>query len=280
MPRKLVCMAIAYDFDGTLAPGNMQEYEFIPNIGMKSKAFWNEVNKRAKENQADSVLAYMQLMLEKAAIKKIQVRKKNFEEYGESVELFDGVVGWFDRINKYGKKNGIKIEHFIISSGIREMIAGTPIATKFKAIFASSFIYDHHGVAQWPALAINYTTKTQYLFRINKDVLNVYDDSKINDYVPEEARPVPFNNIIFIGDGSTDIPCFRLVKGQGGHSIAVYKPHTSGVREKAETLIEQDRVNFIAPANYLPGNRIDVIVRVIIDRVASDVAMNRLGKQE
>ncbi len=279
MPEKLVCMAIAYDFDGTLAPGNMQEYEFIPNIGMKSKTFWDEVDKRAKEHQADKVLAYMQLMLDKADSEEVQVRKKDIEEYGESIELFDGVEHWFNRINKYGKKKRIKIEHFIISSGIREMIAGTPIAAKFKAIFASSFIYDHYGIARWPALAINYTTKTQYLFRINKGVLDVYDDTKINAYVKEENRPIPFNNMIFIGDGPTDIPCFRLVKSQGGHSIAVYKPNTKGARKVAEKLVTQQRVNFIAPANYEPGNRIDQIVKAIIDKVASDTAVNRLGKK-
>ncbi len=227
MPGRLVRMAIAYDFDGTLAPGNMQEYEFVPNIGMKSKAFWTEVTALTKAQEADGVLSYMQLMLEKAANKKIQVRKENFVKYGESVKLFDGVLDWFDQINEYGKKKKINIEHYIISSGIREMIAGTPIATKFKRIFASSFMYDHHGIAHWPALAVNYTTKTQYLFRINKGALNVYDDSKINAYILEKERPVPFRNMVFIGDGSTDIPCFRLVKGQGGHSIAVYKPTTS-----------------------------------------------------
>ena len=276
MPRRLARIAIAYDFDGTLAPGNMQEYEFVPDIGMKSKTFWYEVNKQAKDYEADTVLSYMQLMLEKANSKKIQVRKENFIKYGESVKLFDGVLDWFGQINEYGKKKRINIEHYIISSGIREMIAGTPIATRFKRIFASSFMYDHHGIAHWPALAVNYTTKTQYLFRINKGVLNVYDDSKINAYIPEKERRIPFSNIVFIGDGSTDIPCFRLVKGQGGHSIAVYKPNAKGARDKAKALIKQNRVNFIAPANYLPGNRIDLIVRAIIDRVASDAAMNRL----
>lgn len=276
MPRRLARIAIAYDFDGTLAPGNMQEYEFVPDIGMKSKTFWYEVNKQAKDYEADTVLSYMQLMLEKANSKKIRVRKENFIKYGESVKLFDGVLDWFGQINEYGKKKRINIEHYIISSGIREMIAGTPIATRFKRIFASSFMYDHHGIAHWPALAVNYTTKTQYLFRINKGVLNVYDDSKINAYIPEKERRIPFSNIVFIGDGSTDIPCFRLVKGQGGHSIAVYKPNARGARDKAKALIKQNRVNFIAPANYLPGNRIDLIVRAIIDRVASDAAMNRL----
>ena len=276
MPRRLARIAIAYDFDGTLAPGNMQEYEFVPDIGMKSKTFWYEVNKQAKDYEADTVLSYMQLMLEKANSKKIRVRKENFIKYGESVKLFDGVLDWFGQINEYGKKKRINIEHYIISSGIREMIAGTPIATRFKRIFASSFMYDHHGIAHWPALAVNYTTKTQYLFRINIGVLNVYDDSKINAYIPEKERRIPFSNIVFIGDGSTDIPCFRLVKGQGGHSIAVYKPNARGARDKAKALIKQNRVNFIAPANYLPGNRIDLIVRAIIDRVASDAAMNRL----
>lgn len=280
MARKLVPVAIAYDFDGTLSPGNMQEYEFVPNIGMKTKAFWNEVNKLAKEQEADRVLAYMYLMLTKAATNRVQVRKANFEKYGESVELFKGVESWFDRINKFAKKKGIRTEHFIISSGIREMVAGTPIAYNFKAIFASSFFYDHHGVACWPALAVNYTTKTQYLFRINKGALDINDDKKINAFVRMEDRQIPFGNIILIGDGETDIPCFSLVKNLGGHSIAVYKPKTKGAKGKAEKLIGDERVNFVAPADYSNGSYIDTIIKAVLDKIASDTELISLGKQE
>jgi phosphoserine phosphatase len=276
---KQVQAAIAYDFDGTLSPKNMQEYDFIPKLKMASSAFWDEVNKHAQEQQADRVLAYMFEMLEQAKAAKVKVQKNNFEEYGKSVALFQGVDTWFDRIDEYAHEHNIHIDHFIISSGIREMISGTPIAKKFKRIFASSFMYDHYGIAVWPALALNYTAKTQYLFR-NKGTLDINDDSGINKYVAEEDRPIPFKHMIFIGDGDTDVPCFRLVKGQGGHSIAVYKSHTQGAKKKVEPLIQQGRVNFIAPADYGPDSTLEKIVRSILDKVITDSALLALGKME
>ncbi len=280
MARKLPRLAIAYDFDGTLAPGNMQEYDFVPAIGMTKKAFWKEVGELAEKHNADGILMYMKHMLDKAEAAKVPVRKADFVNFGRSVTLFEGVADWFDRINAYGRERGLKVEHYIISSGNREMIEGTPIARKFSAVYASSFIYDHNGVARWPALAVNYTTKTQFLFRINKGVLNVYDNSKINEFVPAEERPVPFNNMVFVGDGDTDIPCFRLVKDQGGHAIAVYRPSTKGAKGKAEKLVKDGRVNFIAPANFGDGSDIDTMVKAIIDKVSADEALKLLGKKE
>jgi hypothetical protein len=222
----------------------------------------------------------MKHMLDKAEAAQVPVRKVDFLNYGRSVRLFEGVIDWFNRINEYGKKQGVNVKHYIISSGNREMIQGTPIAKKFAAIYASSFIYDQNGVAKWPALAVNYTTKTQFLFRINKGVLNVYDNSKINAFVPKEDRPVPFNNIVFIGDGDTDIPCFRMVKNQGGHSIAVYKPSTHGAKEKAKKLIKDGRVNFISPANYSENSEIETFVKRIINKVAADDSLKQLGKKD
>ena len=268
--RKLVPVAIAYDFDGTLAPGNMQEHSFLPKIGIKAKEFWNMADQLAQENEADSVLTYMNLMLKKASEAGVPIRKEDFREHGKSVKLFKGVQDWFDRIDDYSRGKGIKLEHYIISSGIREMIDGTPIATKFKKIYASSFKYDVNGVAEWPALAINFTTKTQYLFRINKGALEVYDNKRINKCVPPENRPIPFTNMIFIGDGETDIPCFSLVKRLGGHSIAVYKPRAKGARTEAEKLITDGRVNFVAPADYSTEREIDTIVKAVLDKITSD----------
>ena len=196
MANRRIPLAIAYDFDGTLAPGNMQEFEFVPRIGMTTQLFWDEVAQLQKLHEGDNILIYMWLMLEKAHAARVPVRKDDIKQYGETIDLFEGVTEWFDRINKYGKENGVNIDHFIISSGLREMIAGTPISKYFKSIFASSFLYDENCVAKWPALALNYTTKTQYLFRINKGSLHVYDHSRINEYIPREDRPVPFENIM------------------------------------------------------------------------------------
>lgn len=275
MPKTLIPFAICYDFDGTLAPGNMQERDFIPKIGMTKTSFWKEVRDRCKTHGADNILVYMALMLEKARAAHVNVRRSDFVNYGKGLKLFKGADQWFPRINEYGKAGGFRVTHHIISSGIREMIIGTSIKKYFKDIYASSYCFDHHGVAEWPALALNYTTKTQFLFRINKGSHNVYDHDLINKYVPPDDRPVPFRNIVFIGDGETDIPCFRLVKEQGGHSIAVFQPHTPKAKSRSKQLMSDGRVNFIAPADYSEGKPIDLIIKAIMDKVAATEHLRR-----
>jgi haloacid dehalogenase-like hydrolase len=276
MPRKLIPMAIAYDFDGTLAPGNIQENSFIPAVGMKKGDFWQQNQQRAEKHEADEVLSYMTFMLERAIAADIPVRKEDFARYGKSVKLFRGAAEWFDRMNAHAKTQHVRLQHFIISSGIKEMIEATEIGKKFAKVFASSFAYDANGVARWPALAINYTTKTQYLFRINKGALKVNDHGLINDFVPHEERPIPFTNMIFIGDGDTDIPCMRLLRDQGGHSVAVYQPGSSTKKARAEKLIKDKRADFIAPADYSEDGRLDQIVCVIINKIAASHAVHGL----
>jgi len=272
--RKHIEMAIAYDFDGTLADGNMQEHQFLPDIGMKPNTFWAEVKRLTKEHQGDEVLIYMNLMLRKAAEANVPVRQVDFKERGKTIHMFEGVEDWFDRITAYGKTKGVRIKHYLVSSGNVEILAGTPIATKFAQVYASKFMFDSNGVATWPALAVNYTTKTQYLFRINKGAFDLSDNSKVNQFVEKPDRPVPFENMVFIGDGSTDIPCFRLVKEQGGLSVAVFKPHTKGARGKANKYVKDGRVHCIAPAIYTEGSEIDLIIKASIDAVAARTALS------
>jgi len=268
-------MAICYDFDGTLASGSMQEYDFIPKLKMTSKGFWDEVGKRSRSQQADQIITYMCIMLEKAlSSNDVKITRDAFVNYGRTIDLFPGVRQWFKRIKRYAKRQGVILEHYIISSGIREMIEGTRIANEFKKIFASSFIYDQHNVARWPGLAINYTTKTQFLFRINKGVLNVWDNEKINKYIPKQNRPIPFTRMIYIGDGSTDVPCMKLVKDQGGYSIAVYKPN-SWKKKQAKNLLKEDRVNFVLPADYSSKKQLDRKVKAIIRKIAADFRLQK-----
>ena len=267
MPKKRIPMAIAYDFDGTLAPGNMQEYDFIPALNMVSREFWTSVHDIAQKHEMDEILAYMWAMLRQADKADIRVHKSDFKDFGKNITLFPGVADWFTRINAYAKSKGVRLEHFIISSGIREMVEGTPIYREFKKVYASGFMFDHNGVACWPALAVNYTTKTQYLFRINKGSLDVHDNSVINKFVRKDQRPVPFENMVFIGDGETDIPCMRLVKDQGGHSIAVFDGSKRGVRGRATQLVKDGRATLSAVADFEEGSAIDGCVRAIIDKV-------------
>lgn len=262
--RRLI---IAYDFDGTLAPGNMQEHQFLPDVGIKAAAFWKEVSRISKEQQADKILVYMNLMLQSARAAKIPVRRDDFKQHGRELKLFNGVEGWFERINIYAKMKNINVEHCLISSGNAEIFSGTTIAGEFKHVYASKFLFNENGVAYWPALAVNYTTKTQYLFRINKDAHDISDDSKINEYVEKSERPIPFENMIFIGDGATDIPCFRLIKEEGGLSIAVFETDKKGSKNKVTKFLREGRISAIAPANYKKGSQLDLLVCSYIDYI-------------
>ncbi len=272
-------MAICYDFDGTLAPGNMQEHDFFPDLKITPMEFWEESNVLAREHEVDPILAYMKLMLDKARISgKVQISKSAFRKYGKTVDLFKGVKSWFGEINEYAVKKGVKLEHYIISSGLKEMIEGTPINGHVKAIYASSFIYDQHDVAIWPANAVNYTTKTQYLYRINKGIESVTDNLAINEFVAEEDRRIPFSRMIFIGDGSTDVPCMKLVKNQGGHAIAVYSEGKEDSKNYAVRLLRDGRVNFIAEGVYTKNSRMFKYTSSVIDMVSASYRLYSLMK--
>ena len=276
MRNKNTNMALVYDFDGTLAPGNLQENSFIPDVGMTSGDFWDEVNHLAKTRQADRILMYMYLMLDKAKAAKVSVHPDDFKKRGAKIPFFNGVEDWFDRIGDYGKTRDVDVEHYIVSSGNAEIIEGTSIASKFKKIYGSKFMFDENDVACWPAVAINFTTKTQFLFRINKGAHDLSDDREINRFVKMKERPVPFENMAYIGDGETDIPCFRLVKDLGGLSIAVFRPHTKNAREKAIRFIQEGRVHCAAPADYSEDKELDRIVKQQIDLVAAQESRDRM----
>ncbi len=269
--------ALIYDFDGTLAPGNMQEYDFIPAVGQSNKEFWSDANSLAESQDADMTLTYMAKMLEAARSRKLSLRREAFQESGRKIELFPGVREWFARINSYAAARGVRVLHYINSSGLKEMIEGTPIAGEFRKIYACTFLYDVDGIAYWPGVAVNYTNKTQFIFKINKGVESVSDCKLVNRYIEERDRPVPFSRMIYVGDGTTDIPCMRLVKNFGGHSIAVYNPASSKVgRKDLSSLIRDNRVNYVCPADYREDSEMDRLVRLIIDKIAVDAELQRL----
>ena len=278
MAKKLT-VALIYDFDGTLSPGNMQEYDFIPAIGKSNREFWEESNETAREQDGDPILAYMYRMLHEAKSSGISLRRESFARSGQNIELYEGGREWFPRINAYAAERGIQLQHYINSSGLREMIEGTPIAKEFRKIYACSFLYDIDGVAYWPAVAVNYTNKTQFIFKINKGIESVYDSRRINEYIEEEQRPVQFRHMIYFGDGTTDIPCMKLVKQQGGHSIAVYNPRSRQKRMEMMELIRDNRVSYICAADYSPDKEIDCLVRTIIDKIEADHKLSKFYKK-
>ena len=274
--KKLIPMAICYDFDGTLSPRCMQEYGFMNDLTLSAEAFWNKSNAQAHRQNADPILSYMHLMKTESQRHQIPFKRDQLKKYGRSVELFAGLDTWFRRINAYGRKKGLAVEHYIISSGLKEILEGTAISRHFKAIFASSFIYDRQGNAVWPAQVVNFTNKTQFLFRINKGCLDISDNHKINRRIPESEKHLPFSRMIYIGDGETDVPCMLTLKGDGGHSIAVYQPEISWSVQGAKLLLDDKRADFAAPADYRAGSLIENYVRALIDKIAADTRIAAL----
>lgn len=272
--EKDIILAICYDFDKTLTPDDMQSQGFIQSLGQEVEKFWKESNNLAEENDMDQNLAWMYKMVKESRGRHI-FNKQKLLDYGSSVELFPGVEEWFDRINKYGKEKGIQVEHYIISSGLKEMIQGTKIADYFKKIYASSFYYDADGIAVWPAQCINYTSKTQFLFRIKKGALEI-NDTKVNDYFEEDECRVPFRNMVYIGDSDTDIPCMKLVTTNGGYSIGV---HGKDSKNKVFKMIEENRIKYFTEADYTEGSELETLVKNIIDRTAANEILERKNSE-
>lgn len=268
-------VAICYDFDKTLSPDDMQAQGYIQSVGYDIPDFWKKSNSLASDNEMDQNLAYMYVMKQEAE-GKVLFTKKTLAEYGANVELFPGVKEWFERIREHGKEKGVIVEHYIISSGLKEMIEGTSVAKAgaFEKIYASSFYYNDSGVAIWPAQVVNYTSKTQFLFRIEKGVLDINDPAVNESFSPEEIR-VPFRNMVYIGDSDTDIPCMKLVNSYGGHSIGVYNTETKD-KTKVYKMMRDERIKYFAPADYNEGTELDFLVKSIIDRTAANEALETL----
>ena len=257
--------ALIYDFDKTLSPANMQEYGFLPGLSIAPADFWAECRTFSLAHNMDSILSYMYKMLEKTNPVRPLTRSM-LEELGAGVDFFPGVVDWFSRINEYGRTIGLDVEHYIISSGLEEIIEGTSIAREFKAIFACSYCDGADGHALWPATAVNYTNKTQHLFRINKGILDITNDFDLNRFTPEDRRPVPFRNMIYIGDGLTDVPSMKMVRMKGGRSIAV---HAEGDTKTVDDMLLQDRADFAIQADYRAGSEMEQTVQALLRQIRS-----------
>ena len=270
-------VAIMYDFDKTLCTKDMQEYTFIPNLGLTANEFWAKSNSLSKEKQMDPILSYMYVMLDEAHRSRISIHRKDFVALGKDLEFYPGVIEWFQHINHFGKELGVNIEHYIISSGLQEIIEGSSIYGEFKKVFACEFLYDENDVACWPKNAVNYTTKTQFLYRINKGILDISNDKDLNKFTPEDDRVVPFRNMIYIGDGLTDVPCMKLAKVNGGYSIAVYQGKK---KSKVEDLLLDKRVDFIEPADYSEGSELDKTICNILCKMAMNDSLIAQSKRQ
>ncbi len=276
--RRKPIVALIYDFDGTLSPGNMQEFGFIQAIGSTPDEFWKMSDGIAIGQDASNILAYMKLMFDEARKAGIRLTRSNFRKYGEDIKLYEGVREWFRNVNEYGTAHGVKIEHYINSSGLKEIIEGSPIAGEFKHIFAGSFIYDENGQAEWPGIAVDYTAKTQFLFKIQKGIFSSRDAKKVNESMADENKRIPFTNMIYFGDGDTDVPSMKIVSMFGGQAIAVFDPTKPNKRETARKLLRQGRVGYITPASYTKDSRTFRLVCAMIDKIKADADLKFLGR--
>lgn len=267
-------IALVYDFDGTLAKGNLPEHGLLQELGLEPKGFWQAVREFTRAEDADEVLSYMHLLLVKAREKKLKITREKLGGYSKNIPLFNGVDSWFPRINSFGRDHNVEVHHFVVSSGLGEMLEHCQIAGCFDFIFASRYFYDGQGEAIGPAVSINYTTKTQFLFRINKGIFNYYDSESLNRWIRMDRRPYPFNRIVYLGDGSTDIPAMKMTRIQGGYSIAVFDPENwSDQRQqnKIYRLISEDRAQYVAPADYSEGSQLDIVIKGIIGKIENEI---------
>ena len=276
--KKKPIVGLVYDFDGTLSPGNMQEFGFIQAIGKTPQELWSMSDGIAKGQDASNILSYMKLMFDEARKADIKLRRSDFKRFGQHIHLFDGVKAWFKLVNDYGARHGVIIEHYINSSGLKEIIEGSPIAGEFKHIFACTFLYDGKGEAEWPGIAVDYTAKTQFLFKINKGIFSARDTVRVNEQVAEDRKRIPFTNMIYFGDGDTDVPCMKIVNMFGGSAIAVYDPTNEIKLRNARKLQRQGRANFITPAIYTKESRTFKLVCSIIDKIIADDSLKQLAK--
>lgn len=264
-------IALIYDFDGTLCPRPMQEYAFLPKIGESPEAFWSECNRLSREQGADPLITYMHLLYKKAKAKGIRVDRADLVAQGAAVEFYPGVAEWFDAISDYVRQategEGVTLRHYLISSGLTEIVEGTSIYRKFHNVFASEYWFDAYDVP-YPKRVITDTGKTQYLFRINKGIENLGES--INHHMAEEDRPIPFSNMIYFGDGDTDVPSMAVVRKNGGRAIAVYGGGADG-RSRCRDLMRAGRCDFFASADYRVGSSLYKRTCLLVDRMIADI---------
>lgn len=269
-------IALVYDFDGTLSPQPMQEYTVLPELGEDSSQFWEECTKEAKRHKADGMLTYMRLLIEKIETHHKHLDKKYLRNLAKDIKFFPGVETWFGRINEHVREKSdgkVKVQHYIISAGLKEILDGIKIRKYFKEMFASEYYFDHHDAAKFPTIVINDTSKTQYLFRINKGITDI--NKSINGYMPENERPIPFSNMIYIGDGLTDVPCMTVTKNNGGHAVAVHKPNSSNSVTVCRELAHGNRIDYFAPATYEKGKKLEKRVKLLLDVIVSNILFEK-----
>lgn len=264
-------VALLYDFDGTLAPGNMQEFTFAPNLlKMQTSEWWDTVNSFGQKHNMDPTLSVMYMMVTVAKEKGLSIKRNDFVSLGKDIHFFEGVEDWFERIDDYANALGLEVEHYMISSGLKEIIEGTTIAKHFKRIFASCYAYNAEGNAFWPSQAVNYTTKQQFIHRIRKHKIDDLSETKsVVEICDDKDKLVPYENMIYFGDGETDIPAMKTISKKGGQAFCVYDPNKNSAYEKAKKIYLSKRVDCMASADWTENSELDILVKQRLLKIAS-----------
>ncbi len=275
---KKTTIALVYDFDQTLSTTYMQDYLLIPELGMSPNEFWKIANKWSVDNHADQITGSMYYFMKTAKEKNIKLTKDVFKNCGSLVKYYCGVETWFNRINKFAERLNLEVEHYVISSGYEEIMEGVSINKYFTEICGCAFAYGKDGTPVWPARVINYSTKIQYISKINKG-LDKLDDVGVNEFMPKKDRRIPYSRIVYFGDGMTDIPSMKFIKERGGNAVAVYEPDSDN-RSVAIKLLKDDRVNFALPADYSDGSQIDNVIKTILEKISKEANLEVLKEKE
>ncbi len=264
-------IALVYDFDGTLIPKTMQEYTIIPRLKLNSNEFWSQIIKEANDTEGEIMMIYMRQLITRAESMNIKITKEEFKLMASKIKYFKGVETWFDNINKYikSKHQRIKVAHYVISAGHHEILESTSIRNKLANVFGSQYYFDNKGRATFPKNVVTDTAKTQFLFRINKGKEKVSDS--INSHMPEHERPIPFENMIYIGDGLTDVPSMALIKKQNGHAVSVYPKNSKEQKKVSADLLSAKRVDFIAEANYTKSSILYKRICLLVDMISARI---------
>ena len=264
-------IALVYDFDGTLIPKTMQEYTILPKLKISSKRFWAAILKESRMTDGEIMMIYMRQLINRANSINYNLTKNEFSRLASKIKYFNGVTTWFKNINNYIYKNhkGIRIKHYVISAGHNEILESISIRKHLSNVFGSQYYFDENGNASFPKIVVNDTLKTQFLFRINKGK-EKFSDS-INSHMPEESRPIPFENMIYLGDGLTDVPSMALIKKQNGHAISVYPKNSKRQKKVSKDLLLANRVDFIAEANYSLSSPLFRRICLLLDMISARV---------
>ena len=283
MPQQQNIIAIVYDYDRTLSPRPMQEDVIFERIGVEASKFWSMADELKGNKSYEDELAWIRLLLDNPSFRCLS--NLDLEGMGRNLKFYPGVPEMFAELevglhsDKY-LRHGVALEHYIVTSGLKSVLAGSILSQNVQAIFGCELDEDEEGRVYWPKRIISHTAKTQYLFRITKGLEYVDLSHDVNDHMPEPERRIPFSNMLYIGDGPTDVPCFAVISSRGGKSLAVYDPSSKVSFATCMSLREAQRVDEIAEADYRQNTHLRRLMEHYVIQMADRIVLQQEMEHE